>query len=71
MTQACPTREDIVGQIKHAMTEIFSIHSDEVTAAIRGDFSAHDELRDRFAKAQRRESLLIDRLRRHTEEHGC
>ena len=71
MTEACPTREDIVGQIKHAMTEIFSIHSDEVTAAINGDFSTHDELRGRLEKVQEIESLLIDRLRRHTEEHGC
>jgi hypothetical protein len=71
MVETCPTREEIVGQIKHAMTEIFSIHSDEITAAIRGDFSTHDELHGRLAKAQDRESLLIDRLRRHTEEHGC
>jgi hypothetical protein len=71
MTDACPTREEIVGQIKHAMTEIFSIHSDEVTAAIEGDFSTHDELRGRFEKAQEKENLLIERLRKHTEEHGC
>ena len=71
MTEACSTREEIVGQIKLAMTEIFSIHSDEVTAAIRGDFTTHDQLRGRLEKAQWLEGQLIDRLRLHTKEHGC
>lgn len=70
-SSGCPVRREIVGQIKQAMTEIFTIHREEVTAAIDGDFSTHDELRGRLDKAQRFEGLLIERLRTHAQEHGC
>ena len=68
---ACSAREEIVGQIRSAMTEIFTIHRDEVTAAIDGNFSAHDQLRGRLEKARAMEFKLIEKLRRHSQEHGC
>jgi hypothetical protein len=68
---ACAVRQEIVGQIKQAMTEIFTIHLEEVTAAIDRDFSRHDQLRGRLDQAQHLEGLLFDRLRLHSEEHGC
>jgi hypothetical protein len=69
--QECARKRALMEDIRAAMGALMSIHNDEVTALLDGDFDRLTELRAKLEGARERKTGLIELYREHVASHDC
>jgi hypothetical protein len=67
----CARRTALLEDVRVAMSALMSIHNDEVTVLLNGDFDQLTELRAKLEGARKRKEGLIELYREHVASHGC
>jgi hypothetical protein len=68
----CPHQDALIDQIRKAINDIISIHTEELQSVISGHLEPRDvSVDNRLRELRELKALLMERLQRHRAEHGC
>ena len=61
----------LLRDVRAAMSDLLTIHNEEIEALLREDFDGMAELSKKLTTARAHKANLIELYRKHIESHGC